>query len=68
MSEMKLSLQVQLDCHVFQTIFRLPPKLQAIRSECGDHVLNAMAVGIEGVVEGVLRITYETFFCPPGGG
>lgn len=68
MSEMKLSLQVQLDSHIFQTIFRLPPELQAVWSKRGDNIFNSMTVGIESIVEGILRVTYEAFFCPPGGG
>lgn len=44
------------------TIFRLPPELQAIWIKRGDHVLNEMTVRIESIVEGILGVTYETFF------
>lgn len=44
------------------TIFRLPPELQAIWIKRGDHVFNAMTVRIESIVEGILGVTYETFF------
>jgi hypothetical protein len=44
-----------------RTIFRLPPDLKAVWSKCGDHVLNEMAVGVEGLVIRVSGVTYEAF-------
>lgn len=61
MSEMEFCFQVQLDGHVLHTIFRLPPDLKAVWSKCGDHVLNEMAVGVEGLVIRVSGVTYEAF-------